>query len=119
MNNNNTVINATSDGFHTMDELYHHRTMLFAVICNQNKSLAWKSKLHSDGTMYEDYFIAGIDTPNGQFTYHQKMIYWDLFKVPAIAHAPGWDGHTSKDVNRLMSLKVCGCESDPKTLNLF
>jgi hypothetical protein len=116
MNNDNTTIIAVSDGFHTTDELYHHRAMLFAVICNQNEHLAWKSKLHHDGTMYENYFIAGIDTPDGQFTYHQKMIYWDLFKIPAIAHSPELDGHISKDVNRLMSLKVRDYKIGPEKL---
>lgn len=30
----------TSDGYHTFDELYHHRAILFAVICNANKDKA-------------------------------------------------------------------------------
>jgi hypothetical protein len=33
----------TSDGYHTFNELYYHRMILFSVICNQNKSKAWKS----------------------------------------------------------------------------
>ena len=35
-----------SDGYHTFDELYYHRMILFSIICNQNKDRAWKSKLH-------------------------------------------------------------------------
>lgn len=64
-----------SDGYHTMDELYYHRGVLFSVICNQNKSLAWKSRKHSDDQMYDGMFIVGIDTPEGQYTYHCEMIF--------------------------------------------
>ena len=32
-----------SDGYHTFNELYYHRMIMFAVICNSNKELAWKS----------------------------------------------------------------------------
>lgn len=52
-----------SDGYHTFNELYYHRAVLFSVICNQNKDIAWKSKLHSDETMYDGMFIVGINTP--------------------------------------------------------
>ena len=93
-----------SDGSHTFDELYYHRMILFAVICNQNVDKAWKSKKHDDGSMYEDYFIVGIETPEGQFTYHYHLDYWDLFKVYILDFARKWDGHTSDDVTRLLSL---------------
>lgn len=32
-----------SDEYHTFNELYFHRMILFSVICNQNKDKAWKS----------------------------------------------------------------------------
>ena len=32
-----------SDGSHTFGELYHHRAILFAVICNTYKENSWKS----------------------------------------------------------------------------
>lgn len=94
-----------SDGYHTFNELYANRMELFAVICHQNKSHAWKSKLHDDGTMYKHYFIVGIETPEGQFTYHYKLENWDRFDVQELERAPAWDGHTSKDITRLNSLK--------------
>ena len=28
-----------SDGYHTFDELYHHRAILFATICNTHKNI--------------------------------------------------------------------------------
>ena len=93
-----------SDGSHTFTELYHHRMILFAVICNNNKDKAWKSKLHDDGTMYDDYFIVGIDTPRGQFTYHYHVDAWHRFKVEVLEKAPIYDGHTSEDITRLLTL---------------
>jgi hypothetical protein len=94
-----------SDGYHTFDELYYHRMILFAVICNQNKNVAWKSKRHDDGTMFDNYFIVGVENTKGQqFTYHYKLDYWDLFEIEDIPKAPKWDGHQPKDVDRLLSL---------------
>lgn len=93
-----------TDGYHSFQELYVHRMELFKVICHQNKSHAWKSKLHDDGTMYPNYFIVGINTPEGSFTYHYKMEFWDSFNVAELDRAPEWDGHTSADITRLHSL---------------
>ena len=85
----------TSDGYHTFNELYHHRAVLFSVIVENFAARAWKSKLHADGTMYEGMFIVGIETPDGQATYHYDIDpYWDLFRCTEIKRAPEWDGHT-------------------------
>lgn len=93
-----------SDTYHTFDDLYFQRCILFATICNQNKEKSWKARKHDDGTMYDNYFIVGVDTPNGSYTYHYHMRYWDYFNVKELEKAPKWDGHTSKDVTRLLSL---------------
>ena len=97
-------IGELSDGYHTYDELYYHRMLLFSVICNSNKDKAWKSKLHDDGTMFDEYFIVGITTQEGDFTYHYKLKYWDMFNVKELDRAPKWDGHTSDDIVRLLNL---------------
>lgn len=93
-----------SDGYHTFNELYYHRAVLFSVICNQNKDIAWKSKLHSDGTMYDGMFIVGITTPQGQYSYHYDLIVWSLFDVKELDKAPEYDGHLPKDIERLKSI---------------
>lgn len=99
------VNGSTSDGYHTFDELYEHRTVLFSVICNSHKELAWKSRHHHDGTMFDDMFIVGIQTPEGQCTYHCENQYWDLFQVKELERAPEFDGHTPEDVlQRIQSL---------------
>lgn len=100
-----TGIGDLSDGYHTFNELYHHRALLFASICNTNKDIAWKSKQHDDGTMYDGMFIVGISTPEGQATYHYDIDpYWDMFKVQELDKAPKFDGHTPEDaINRIFN----------------
>lgn len=93
-----------SDGYHTYNELYEHRMILFSIICNTYAKQAWKSKLHQDGTMFDNYFVVGIDTENGQFTYHYELKHWDKFQVKELANAPEYDGHTPSDITRLYSL---------------
>lgn len=93
------------DDYHTMQELYNHRTILFAVLCKMvdeeyrgHGNWSWKSKVHSDGTSEEGWFIAGIETLYGQITYHQKIEFWDLFHCKELDKAPEYDGHTPDDV---------------------
>lgn len=97
-------IGEISDGYHTFNELYYHRMILFSVICETYKHKAWKSWKHHDGTMYNDYFIVGIDTVEGQYTYHYHKKYWSLFDVDELPKAPKYDGHKPEDVTRLFSL---------------
>ena len=98
-------IGEISDGYHTFNELYYHRAILFATICNTYKNKAWKSKKHHDGTMFDDtWFIVGVETPQGQYTYHYELPLWDKFDVDEMELAPKWDGHKPDDVERLLSL---------------
>lgn len=98
-----------SDGYHTFNNLYFQRCILFAFICNQNKDISWKSKKHSDGSMYDNYFIVGIETPEGNYTYHYHIDFWNYFKVKELDNAPEWDGHMEEDiVERLFSIESKG-----------
>lgn len=103
----------TSDGYHTFNELYDHRAKLFSVIVRCFKNRAWKSKLHHDGTMYEGMFIVGIETPQGQATYHYDIDpYWSAFDCKELARAPQWDGHTPEQaISRIASLRP-SCDRD-------
>lgn len=102
-----TNMGAVSDGYHTFNELYDHRAKLFAVVCESYKDLAWKSKLHDTGDMYDGMFIVGITTPLGQATYHYDIDpYWDMFNVKELDKAPKWDGHTPTEaIDRILTLK--------------
>ncbi len=93
-----------SDGSHTFNELYYHRMILFSIICNQNKELAWKSWKHDDGSMFDDYFIVGLTTKKGDYSYHYHKNYWDKFNVKELEFAPKYDGHLPSDITRLLTL---------------
>lgn len=98
----------TSDGYHTFNELYHHRAILFSVICNALPDKSWKSKLHDTGDMFDGMFIVGIETSEGQATYHYDIDpYWNMFHVKELDRAPKWDGHTPADaIERISKLNL-------------
>lgn len=100
------VTGDTSDGYHTFNELYHHRAVLFSVIVRMMPDKAWKSKLHHTGDMFDGMFIVGIDTPAGQATYHYDIDpYWEMFDCKELERAPEWDGHTpSQAIERIATL---------------
>ena len=108
----------TSDGYHTFNELYHHRAVLFSVIVENFATRAWKSKLHADGTMYEGMYIVGIETPDGQATYHYDVEpYWHLFRCKEVDRAPEWDGHTPDQAIERIG-KLVDCETDRPTCKM-
>jgi len=104
-----TDTNQISDGYHTFGELYEHRIILYIALCKQvnhtsimysNVPLAWRSKLHSDGTSFEGWFLLGIAKAKGhQITYHLPEKYWNMLEgIEILDKAPEFDGHTSADV---------------------
>lgn len=93
-----------SDGYHTFAELYEHRHALFAALCRSTREYSWKSRLHSDGSSYHGWFIAGINEEKGeQITYHVPLKHWKAFDVEELDKAPDFDGHTAKDVLRRLA----------------
>ena len=95
-----------SDGYHSFNDLYAQRLYLSAALFNSFKEFGWKSWKHSDGELCfgGGWFIVGVSTPEGDYTYHYKAEHWELFQCKAVDIAPEWDGHTDKDVERLLSL---------------
>ena len=99
------VTQDTSDGYHTFRELYAHRRALTAALATT--TTAWRSKSHHplDAPIYDGFFIVGIEFPTvGAITYHYELEHWDDFRqIPALEHAPKWDGATPDDtVTRLL-----------------
>ena len=95
-----------SDGHHTFNDLYRQRCVLFATLVNLFPGISWKTKRHDDGKPCFDgkNFLVCIETPAGPYSYHYPMDDWDMFKCPEIEKAKPFDGHTDKDVERLLSL---------------
>ena len=97
-----------SDGHHTFGELYKHRIILFCTLCNLLPGISFKSKKHfaeENDPIFDDSFIAGINTPLGVATYHIKLEYWDLFNIPEVDRAPKYDNYNGDEViTRVLSL---------------
>lgn len=110
------ITGETSDGYHTFNELYHHRAVLFSVIVRDHPDIAWKARKHHDGSMYDGMFIVGVNTPQGQATYHYDLDpYWSMFECRELERAPEWDGHTPDDaIARIATLGrgECRCVMD-------
>lgn len=99
-------VGEVSDGFHTFNSLYYQRLILFAALVKAYKSISWKSLRHEDGSLCYGggWFIVGIDTAKGSYTYHYEIEHWDLFDCEELLVAKHWDGHSEVDVTRLLSL---------------
>ena len=99
-------IGELSDGYHTFNGLYYQRMILFAALVDAYPGIAWKSWKHEDGELCfgGGWFIVGIDTPKGSYTYHYEEKYWNWFECEELPAAKHWDGHTEEDVTRLLSL---------------
>lgn len=96
------ITGETSDGYHTFNELYDHRAALFVALMLSHPNLSWFSDRHDDGSRIEGFFIAGMDLPTGQISYHMRLDPWwdrlgDSQLMPRL-YAPKWDGHTPQDV---------------------
>ena len=88
-----------SDGYHTFEELYDHRCLLFIHLLQIHQNLSFASYFHDDGTTWDGWFVAGCKLDGGIITYHLPEKFAEL--IPSflwIEKAPLWDGHTSKDV---------------------
>ena len=99
-------IGEVSDGFHTFNSLYNQRLCLWAALVKAYKDKAWKTRRHHDGEpcFGGDWFLVGITTPAGDYTYHYELKDWNLFDCKVLDKAPEFDGHTDKDVTRILSL---------------
>lgn len=116
-------IGEISDGYHTFNSLYNQRLCLWAALVNAYKDKAWKSRLHHDGEpcFGGGWFIVGITTPAGDYTYHYELKDWNLFDCKVLDKAPEWDGHTDNDVSRVLTLNktITGKTEFTKCVDLF
>jgi hypothetical protein len=89
-----------SDGYHTFDELYEHRNMLFLSLCLSMRHDAWMTEPS------EGWFVVFLELITGQISYHiPEKYYGRLLGRIGVDKDYKWDGHTSADaVNRLDQL---------------
>lgn len=90
-----------SDGYHTFDELYEHRCLLFINLClTAPTQAAWKPD-------YEGWFCLYFETPFGQISYHIPERYLPLVEGTIHRNATTYDGHTSHDVIQRLYKMAC------------
>lgn len=91
-----------SDGDHTFNDLYNHRVVLYASLCNilssSGKYDVWKTRMHDDGSSYDGWFLVGVKLGSGEVSYHCEEKYFEFFHCPEIEKAPPFDGYTADDV---------------------
>ncbi len=94
-----------SDGYHTFNELYEHRHLLFINVALAHRATAFKTWKNHKGEEWEGWFILGINTKFGQITYHLPMHYWLSVHVKKVEYNADYDNHQPDDViDRLYAL---------------
>lgn len=92
-----------SDGYHTFEELYEHRCVLWlallSVLNSETNLRIIKALKHNDGTSLEGWFLSCVVINGKQLSYHLPIKYWDRIAGKAYEVSPlEFDGHTSNDV---------------------
>lgn len=90
-----------SDGYHTFNELYAHRNLLFLTLMRSYPNLSWRAVRDYNGQHEVGFFMAGMHLPTGDVSYHIPEQFWGLLDNCDIATttvAPPWDGHSSGTV---------------------
>ena len=105
-----------SDGYHTFEELYAHRSALFLELMIENRRISWWSYKNSDGSEYPEWCICGIGYRKGsQVSYHMETTSLTFSKLVAyqikkLDQAPLFDGHKSPDVLERLHRRVYSME---------
>lgn len=87
-----------SDGYHTFDELYEHRCLLYIAWLT---SAATPSDPYVVLDHYKGWDLLVCNLPGqGQISYHVPCKYRELYRYIKVANegVHEWDGHTSQDV---------------------
>ena len=85
-----------SDGYHTFDELYNHRCLLFINMCVHAKPHKTAYKIDPN---YGDWFCLYLETDHGQISYHIPEKFLNLIEnVIKRDDNYKWDGHHSHHV---------------------
>ena len=111
----NTIIQGhksnLTDGYHTMEELYEHRYLLYINLALSLKQYAYIAEANQNGEKWGDSFILGIHIEEGmQISYHIPNKYrhlcdfvnpLDIYHLDTI-----WDGHTPQNVLERLELML-------------
>ena len=112
------VKDGQKNNYHSMDELYDHRNLLFLNLMIY--SGGWKSKKDASGEPIEEgWFLAGTYVGNDEITYHLPIELWGLC-CGVYVDTPEWDGHTSSDVVERLKNRLIDFMGQTETVdNIF
>jgi len=95
----NVETGSISDGYHTFDELYEHRCLLFLNLCLARPEKVCWSRKNREGQSWHGWVILTLQTEAGQISYHVPDSYTEYFSgFTQLAENTIYDGHTSQDV---------------------
>ena len=81
------------DEYHSMEDLYQHRNLLFINLCNAYYKDASYKLINSN------WFVLYLNRPCGQISYHINMYNLNLLHKDILEAEPFiFDRHSSKDV---------------------
>jgi len=106
--------NDISDGYHTFDELYEHRVLLYLNLCLHNPDMcAFKCD-------FENWFCLYFESPCGQISYHIPNKYLGVVRNHGVKEVPNykWDGHTSVQVIERLT-NYLDCLSDKRANHIY
>lgn len=94
-----------SDGYHTIEELYDHRCLLFIALCLKDR----ETSFYKEDPTSPGWFILYLETKYGQINYHLPDKFLPIV-ASKIKRNPEyvWDGHTSKDVLERIEKLIAG-----------
>lgn len=98
-----------SDGYHTFNELYRHRILLFIyALAHGAFSDAYVVRDHFEGW---DLIVARTAILHEQMSYHVPMEYRELYiSLPRKTNEEHkWDGHTANHVLERLFHSIKGC----------
>lgn len=95
------VGNDMSDGYHTFDELYEHRILLYLLWLVEEKGGGQNRDVYWVKDHFPDWDLVATNVGTQQISYHVPISYRDVLQKhfvqrDTLDHV--WDGHTSADV---------------------
>lgn len=106
-----TDVGEVSDGYHTFNELYENRHMLFIALMSLNLNSSVWSHNNSDGSSMDGWFLAVLDLPGiGHIRYHMPDRLIPLVVDAGVnfsAEPPQWDGKGNSEMLGRLENFIC------------
>lgn len=94
-----------SDGYHTFNELYAARHILFVNLCLTLPNVAFWTHRNKEGKTMEGWFILGLQSSDEQLTFHLPVEYLPYVagEIKEVERNELYDGHGTDEVLERLS----------------